>query len=95
MVIRNFRNFFNSIFYSIASFSGILKREQRFSPFEHCFLSDIKFLPFFLKKNRDLHLLHIFLANFPDFGKLILAITLERKGTIFHFIFIISVFPCI
>lgn len=94
MVIRNFRNFFNSIFYSVAS-SGILKWRTELS-LEHCFLSDTKFLPFFFFfKNRDLHLLHIYLANFPDFGKLILAIILERKGTIFHFIFIISVFSCI
>lgn len=49
MVVRDFRKFFNSIFYSVASLSGILKREQSLSPFEHCFLSDIKFLPF-LKK---------------------------------------------
>ena len=50
MVIRDFRNFFNRIFYSVTSLSGILKREQSLSPSEHCFLSDIKFLPFFKKK---------------------------------------------
>lgn len=52
MVIRNFRNFYNSIFYSVASLSGILNGEQSFSPFEHCFLSDTKFLPFFFLKQR-------------------------------------------
>lgn len=47
MLVRALKNFFDLVFYPVASLPGTLNREQSFPPSEHCFLSRIKFLPLF------------------------------------------------
>lgn len=91
MVIRAFSSSL-IVYFTLLLPSLTSKIRSRASlPLSTSFYHILNFFPFF-KKNKNLHLFHIFLANLPGSGKLILAITRARKGTIFHFIFIISVF---